>query len=271
MHIKRMPDTDEHTESGTDKVERPKFGVLTNFSTPQPSNTPIIHRPQRLLIQFAPINLPQTFPQGQEPSPQYWAARCNFLRSIEYTHNSTNSYSKMTKQELMEQCFALQDFARGVHNNLVREREINDGRLGAREVRLRATEVEYNGKIDRHNERVERLSEDRKRFSKRVEQLKESTVRLNEKEDRLKERIVDFNEKEVQLNEREEQLRKREQLIEWGFEQQEAVLVEANEKGISLAGAVIEQRILLQQGKFEDHGDGDDTDDSDEVLSGGAS
>lgn len=130
----------------------------------------------------------------------------------------------------MEQCFALQDFARDLHRDLTREREINRGRLDPRELRLK--EEEFNGKVYRHNKRVEKLSEEKKRFSESVERSNQRTMEFKEEEDRSKER--------------EEQLRKREDLVEWGFEQQEAVLAKANEKGISSANATIEQRILLQ-------------------------
>ena len=42
-------------------------------------------------------------------------------------------------------------------------------------------------------------------------------------------------------------LREAEVLLYWGFEQQEAVLIEAVEKGVELAHAVLEQRYILEQ------------------------
>lgn len=73
------------------------------------------------------------------------------------------------------------------------------------------------------------------------------------------------------MKEWEEELKKRKELVEWSFEQQEAVLVEANEKGVSFASAVIEQRILLQQVGSEDRDDSEDMDDGDEDVSEGTS
>lgn len=171
----------------------------------------------------------------------------------------------------MEQCFALQDFARGLHTDLVREHEINRGRLDAKGALLKAKEEELDGKIHRHNERVEKLSEKKERFSKRIEQFNEGVAELNEKDGQSKKAVVELNEREERLKEWEEELKKREELVEWSFEQQEAVLVEANEKGVSLASAVIEQRILLQRVGSEDRDDSEDIDDGDEDAREGIS
>lgn len=56
-------------------------------------------------------------------------------------------------------------------------------------------------------------------------------------------------EREKEVKQREEKVTAREKEVEWAWEQQEAVLVEANKKGIELAGAVIEQRALMGREK----------------------
>lgn len=70
----------------------------------------------------------------------------------------------------------------------------------------------------------------------------------------LKAHVTDFDahfralrDKETNIRNENERLRQVEDLLNWGFEQQEAVLHEAVEMGIELAHAVLEQRYILEQ------------------------
>jgi len=56
-----------------------------------------------------------------------------------------------------------------------------------------------------------------------------------------------LDEKHTILRNQRQKLEEREALLEWGFEQQEAVLNEAVSQGIELSHAVLEQKYLLER------------------------
>lgn len=89
---------------------------------------------------------------------------------------------------------------------------------------------------------------------KTKDELKEDLAVARGEVERLRKYVAEFDhakrlldEKEGLLQSKEKELESREALLEWTYEQQEAILYEAAENGVSLANAVLEQKCILER------------------------
>lgn len=76
------------------------------------------------------------------------------------------------------------------------------------------------------------------------EQLSETLNDAEARATELEQEKEDLAARVQELEAREARLRQREQALEWREEQMEGMLIEANQKGVKLAGVVLEQSLL---------------------------